>query len=192
MRCPRLPLHHGGKRWRRHRCSLLSWGVESGPMCMYIWPRLKIIHEHLDCIAERLRRRRLKRALLTPAMTAAGANPLPSDTAALRSMTGLRRCVICTGLSVFKRSRRGAPNEQLNSAKEFGALRSPASALAPPDGSFTCYGQERLAYVHAPPADDARLDQPDVSFMWCLGKSVFLLQSGLPGLAHAPEKAGRS
>jgi hypothetical protein len=154
---------------------------------------LKSIHEHSHRVAKRIRRRRrLKRSLLTPAMSAAGSNPLPGDTAALRSMSGLRRCVICTGLSVFKRSRRSAPNEQLNSAKDFGGLGSPASAFAPPDGSFTCYGQERLAYVHAPPADDARLDQPDVSFMWCMGKSVFLLQSGLPGSAHAPEKAGRS
>ena len=42
--------------------------------------------------------------------------------------------------------------------------------------------------MQALPADDGRLDRPDVTFMWCLGKSVFLLQSGMPGLTQASDK----
>ena len=129
-------------------------------------------------------------------MSAAGRSPGHGDregstSSSHPSSNGLRRCVICSGLSLFKRSS-SAPAAH-------GAL-----GPSPPDRSFTCIGRERLAYVLALPpvhfcntlcryvqslpADDGRLDRPDVTFMWCLGKSVFLLQSGMPGLTHATDK----
>ncbi len=115
-------------------------------------------------------------------------------------MAALRRCVMCTGLSVFKRGKDSTPNQLKNNTKSSGTPLpcSPPASFAPPDRSFTCYGVERLAYVQALPADDARLEQPDVTHMWCLGKSVFLLQSSLPvSLTHdksdpSLKKVGRS
>jgi hypothetical protein len=51
---------------------------------------------------------------------------------------------------------------------------------------------ERLAYAQALPPDDARLQQPDVVFMWSVGKSVFLLPSSALGSAQLPDKVGRA
>ncbi len=103
--------------------------------------------------------------------------------------TGLRRCVVCTGLSVFKRN---IPSARAIDPAANGALQSPTPALDPPPRTFTCYGVEQLAYAQAPPPDDARLQQPDVAFMWCLGKSVFLLDSSALGSAPLPETKGRA
>ena len=107
-------------------------------------------------------------------------------------MAGLRRCVICTGLSIFKRSKIGAMNGRIEKPTASGALESPPLPFDLPPRSFTCFGFERLAYVQALPPDDARLHQPDVALMWCLGKSVFLLQSQGPGFTELHEKVGRS
>jgi hypothetical protein len=101
-------------------------------------------------------------------------------------MAGLRRCVICTGLSVFKRNMPSIASANMNNSTASGALQSPTIA-SPPPRTFTCYGVERLAYAQALPSDDARLHQPDVALMWCLGKSVFLLQSSAPGSVQLPE-----
>jgi hypothetical protein len=129
-------------------------------------------------------------------MAATGPSPISQGSSSHHSMTGLRRCVICTGLSIFKRSKPVILNDEANRHAVRGTPRATLESASPQlgsrDQSFTCYGSERLAYVQAPPLNDPRLDQPDVAFMWCLGKSVFLLQSGVPGFISAPEKQGQS
>jgi hypothetical protein len=129
-------------------------------------------------------------------MAATSPSPISQGSSSHHSMTGLRRCVICTGLSIFKRSKAVILNDEANRHAVRGTPNATLESASPQLGSrdqlFTCYGSERLAYVQAPPLNDPRLDQPDVAFMWCLGKSVFLLQSGVPGFISAPEKLGQS
>jgi hypothetical protein len=78
----------------------------------------------------------------------------------------LRRCVICTGLSYFKR------NKVL-------ALSDSVKTVPHPDGKgsveFLCFGRKREVFVKNLQDDDSRHAPPDTAFMCVLGESLFLL-----------------
>ena len=82
------------------------------------------------------------------------------------NVTGLRRCVVCTGLSYFKR------NKVVTLSDSAKTLPHPAR-----NGSveFICFGRQRLVFAQNLQEDDSRHAPPDTAFMWCLGESLFLL-----------------
>ena len=101
----------------------------------------------------------------------------------MHSSGPLRRCVICTGLSFFKRNKLVAVNDSAKSAPH------PTR-----NGSveFTCLlGIEQLVVIADHHLDSTMFsrseenrltkeaEERDLQFAWCLGKSLFMLPRGL-------------